>query len=163
MYYLCTNYKATVAVWALNNFKPPCKTRAPRVSWSIYWFCGTSITFAFNLRSLDGCPHIFVHGHVASTTLASTDRHLPCILFSISMQYSNIPCSKSHPSQSTKYQMSHPSSPQMPMLCALKRSLRPAHFSKRKSQATHSTFVMKSYCTHKYGRILTSTTSSRLT
>ena len=45
------------------------KTRSPRVSWSSYWFCGTSITFAFNLRSLDGCPHIFVHGHVASTTL----------------------------------------------------------------------------------------------
>ena len=92
----------------------------------------------------------------------TTDRHLPCILFSISMQYSNIPCSKSHPSQSAKYQMSHPSSPRVRMFCALKKNLRPGHFSKRKSQASHDTFVINSYCTHKYGRILASTTSSRL-
>ena len=133
----CTTYAPiikTVAVWTLNNFKPPCKTRAPRVSWLSYWLCGPSITFAFNLRSLDGCPHIFVHGHVwLQQHCLTTDRHLPCILFSISMQYSNIPCSKSHPSQSTKYQMSPPSSPRVRMFCALKKNLQPGHFSKRKS------------------------------
>ena len=94
----CTTYAPIIKLLLLNNFKPPCKTRAPRVSWSIYWFCGTSITFAFNPRSLDGCPHIFVHGHVwLQQHCLTTDRHLPCILFSISMQYSNIPCSTSHP------------------------------------------------------------------
>ena len=78
----CTTYAPIIKLLLLNNFKPPCKTRAPRVSWSIYWFCATSITFAFNLRSLDGCPHIFVHGHVwLQQHCLTTERHLPCILF----------------------------------------------------------------------------------
>ena len=89
-------------MWTLNNFKPPCKTRAPRVSWSSYWFCGTSITFAVWMAA-----RIFLSmGTWLQQHCLTTDRHLPCILFSISKQYSNIPCSKSHP----EYKISNVSS-----------------------------------------------------